>query len=92
MGGGDEVVKHSCKDPWFDSESGHIRKSCSLMITFHASFLWSGPQLSTVFGMSTKFFQYSKAKDLLSDHHLCQEAAKSQSRSHYIYIYIYEIS
>ena len=29
-----------------------------------------------------KFFQYSKAYDLLSDHQLCQVAPKSSSRSH----------
>ena len=29
-----------------------------------------------------KSFQYSKAYDLLSDHHLCQVAPKLQSRSH----------
>ena len=35
-----------------------------------------------LFGISTKFFHYLKAHDLLSDHHLCQVAPKSQSRSH----------
>ena len=34
-----------------------------------------------LFGISTKFFQYSKAHYLLSDHHLCQVAPKLQSRS-----------
>ena len=36
-----------------------------------------------LYGISTKFFQYSKDYDLLSDHHLCQVAPKSQSRSHF---------
>ena len=39
-----------------------------------------------IFGISTQFFQYSKAHDLFLDHHLCQVAPKLQSRSH-IYIY-----
>ena len=34
-----------------------------------------------LFGISTKFFQHSKAHDLLSDYHLCQVAPKLQSRS-----------
>ena len=34
-----------------------------------------------LFGISTKFFQYSKAHALLSDRHLCQVAPKLQSRS-----------
>ena len=35
-----------------------------------------------LFGISTKFFQYSKAHALLLDHHLCQVVPKWQSRSH----------
>ena len=36
-----------------------------------------------LFKISTKFFQYSKAHGLLSDHHLCQVAPKLQSRYYY---------
>ena len=33
-------------------------------------------------GIYRKFFQFSKANDLLSNHHLCQVGLKLQSRSH----------
>ena len=45
-----------------------------------------------LYGISTKFFQYSKAYDLLSDHHLCQVAPKSQNRSQMILVVIITIS
>ena len=35
---------------------------------------------SYLFGISTKYFQYPKAHELLSDHHLCQLAPRLQSR------------
>ena len=36
--------------------------------------------------VATKFFQYSRAFDLLLDHHTCQVAPKLQSRSHFVFL------
>ena len=42
-----------------------------------------------LFGISTKFFQYSKPQNLLSDHHLCQVAPELQTRSILLYLNIH---